>query len=261
MRYPSDMSGEGDFVQFSHSKYSAKGGGGGGGGITIYVPNAVPAVTSGQSWQAVSFPGPVGAMKRDAALGMADAVNSFGNDLDKGKIKNIVDKFKNDVQSRGGVGAAAKQGALGVIGRISGAGSASNLLQMQTGEIYNPNSELLYQNPNFRAYTFDFTFIPKSEGDAQAVCDIIKEFKSFSSPELKGQRLEIPHVWQIKYSNQYMGKFKPAALTQVTVQYNSGLSQHMTYTSGMPIVTSLQLAFTEVEYVFRKDHQEGRVGY
>ena len=262
MRYPAEV-GEGDYVQFSHMKYSARSsGGGGGGGITIYMPNSTPAVGNMNNWSPITFPGPLEAAKRDLALGAVDTVNSMGTgSFNQSKIDNVVDKFTSGLKERGGVGAAAKQGAIGAVARISGAGSASNLLQMQSGEIYNPNAELLYQNPSFRQYTFEFQFIPKNEGDAQAACAIIKEFKTYSAPALKGQKLEIPHVWFIKYSNQYMGKFKPAALTSVTVDYNSGLSQFMTFTSGMPIVTSLQLSFTEVEYVFRKDHQEGLVGY
>ena len=259
MKYPSD--GQGDFVNFSHMPYSAKGqGGGGGGGITLYMPNDSVPVSSAQSWQEKSFQGPLGQLKKNAAFAAAEAINTVGTGkLDTGAI---VSKFNKRVQEEGGYGEAARQGALGIAGRLGGVGSASNILALTQGEVYNPNSELIYQNPNFRSFVFDYTFIPKNEGEAQSVCQIIKEFKTWSSPALaqKG-RLKIPDIWKVSYSNQYFNKFKQAALTNITVHFNSGLSQHATFSSGMPVVTSMQLQFTEVEFVFRKDHQEGLTGY
>ena len=224
------------------------------------MPNDSVPVSNAQSWQEVSFKGPMGLLKKEAAMAAGEAINGIGNGgFDTGAI---VSKFNKRVQEGGGYGEAARQGALGVAARLGGVGSASNMLALQQGEVYNPNSELIYQNPNFRNFVFDYTFIPKNEGEAAAVCQIIKEFKMYSAPDLaqKG-RLKIPHVWTVKYSNEYYNRFKPAALTNITVHFNSGLSQHATFTSGMPIVTSMQLQFTEVEYVFRKDHSDGRTGY
>ena len=259
MKYPSE--GQGDFVQFGHQKYSAKGGGGGGGGITLYIPNQAPPVTSSQNWAAQDFKGPLGQARLSAAKNVGSAILAAPN-IDKKSISDMVGNFTSDVEKGGGFGEAARQGGLEAVAGLAGVGSASNLLALQNGEVYNPNTELIYQNPQFRSFSFDFTFIPKNEGDAQAACQIIKEFKTYSAPEVKQKgRLEIPHVWSIRYSNQYMGKFKQCALLGVTVQYNPGLSQHVTFPSGMPIVTALNLQFQEVEYVFRKDHQQGLVGY
>ena len=260
MKYPVD--GKGDFVNFSHMPYSAKGqGGGGGGGITLYMPNDSVPVSSAQSWQEKSFRGPLGQIKKNIAFGAKDATDQIGQNQ-KLDVGALVDKFSKRMQGQGGAGEAARQGALNAVGELTGVGSASNILALTDGEVYNPNSELIYQNPNFRSFVFDYTFIPKNEGEAQTVCQIIKEFKTWSSPALatKG-RLKIPDIWKVSYSNQYFNKFKQAALTNITVHFNSGLSQHATFSSGMPVVTSMQLQFTEVEFVFRKDHQQGLTGY
>lgn len=260
MKYPSD--GQGDFVQFGHQPYSAKGGGGGGGGgITLYVPNQPPPVTSSQNWSSQDFRGPLGQAKLNAGKAIAEGVMAAPN-INKKTVSNIVDRFSTRMEESGGYADAARQGGLEAAASFAGAGSASNMLALTSGEVYNPNTELIYQNPQFRSFTFDFTFIPKNEGDAQAACQIIKEFKTYSAPEVKQKgRLKIPDIWNIRYSNQYMGKFKQCALLGVTVQYNPGLSQHVTFPSGMPIVTALSLQFQEVEFVFQKDHQQGMVGY
>jgi len=79
---------------------------------------------------------------------------------------------------------------------------------------------------------------------------------------------KIPMVWQVTYmsgsgQNRNMNAFKRAALTNVAVQSNSGMSMHMSFNDGMPIVTSLALTFTEVDVITRNDHDSAptNVGY
>lgn len=263
MRYPPDMTSD-QFVTFSHSKYSARSGGGSGGGIILYMPEDTPAVSFRNGWSRQDFPGPLGKLKlglaTEAAAGISAATQSGAN-LDQVKervIDGIVDKFKKS----GSIGEYAEQGGLQAVAQFAEMKSASHLLSLTKGEIYNPNVELIYEGPSLRDYTFNFNFAPKNEGDAAAACEIVREFKTWSAAALRGgSKLEIPHVWHINYSNEYMGKFKPAALMDVNVDYNPGLSMHMTFPSGMPIITNMSLSFRECEFVFREDHQQGRMGY
>ena len=58
-----------------------------------------------------------------------------------------------------------------------------------------------------------------------------------------------------------MNKFKPAAMTNITVQANPTLDYHSTYTDGTPIETAISLDFKEVELIVRQDHEEGGQGF
>lgn len=261
MRYPPDMTSD-QFVTFSHSEYQARGGGGGQGGIILYMPEDTPAVSFRNSWMSKDFPGPLGQARLNAGKAMAQGIGQVANGGNAanaigGTIENITKAFHD----AGGVGPMAEQGGLQMAAQFATLQSASHLTSITQGEIYNPNVELIYEGPSMRDYTFTFNFAPKNEGDAAAACDIVREFKTWSAAAVQGQKLKIPHVWHINYSNEYMGKFKPAALMDINVDYNPGLSMHMTFPSGMPIITTMSLTFRECEYVFRKDHQEGRMGY
>ena len=76
---------------------------------------------------------------------------------------------------------AASQFALQAIPQLSGK-SPNQLLALQTGQVYNPNVELLYQAPNFRTFSFNFDFIPSNAGEADTMNQIIRSFKSNSAP-------------------------------------------------------------------------------
>ena len=254
-QYPTNAPSGADFVQFSHSEYNSRGGGGNGGagGITLYMPEKTPAVGNPQNWTSTNsyFAGPLGDMKRGIIETMADAASINSTD-DAGRVvKNAVEKFKNAAGSAGGAG---RQLALEEAGKFMGL-SANQILSVTKGEIYNPNTELFYNAPNLRQFTFNFGFAPRSRGDANAAFEIIKEFKAYSSPDDTGNgKYKIPHVWHIKYSNSKYNRFKPAACVDVSVDYNGSLDQYMTFEDGSPITISLTLVFKEVEIVVRNDH-------
>ena len=93
-------------------------------------------------------------------------------------------------------------------------------------------------------------------------------FKKWSSPEaIENGMFEIPYVWDVRYMtgqsvNKNMNRFKKAACTNVQVQANSPTPMHVAHLGGVPIITSLQLTFTEVDIITRKDHTDvGGQGY
>ena len=254
MQYPTDRTGN-DFVQFSHMKYSARGGGGGGGGgITLYMPENTPAVTNANNWDSSHnhFSGPIGELKRRGVESFADVLDTGLSDP-KGTVSKVLENFKGAP----GAGALGRHYIQQRVGKEIGL-SANQMMSVTRGEIYNPNVEMFYEGPQLRAFTFNFNFAPKSSADAQMALQIIREFKMYSAPKDQGNgKYEIPHVWKIKYSNKNYNKFKPAALVAITVDFNAGLDQYMTFDDDMPIVTSMELSFKEVEIITRKDHSSG----
>jgi len=262
LQYPADRPAGADFVTFGHTKYSSRGQGQGAGGITLYMPEKTPAVPNPQSWSSSHsyFAGPLGQVKRDVIETMADVATNAGNPNAEapGSIGRAMERFKN---IRNSAGPAGRQFALERMGGFMNL-SANQILSVTRGEIYNPNVELIYDAPQLRMFTFMYSFAPKSRGEASAALSIIKEFKAYSSPAEKGGgKLEIPHVWHIKYSNSKYNKFKPAACMNVNVDYNGALDEYMTFEDGSPIQISMSLQFKEVEIVLRKDHESSQSGF
>ena len=260
LRYPTNRPfGEADYVSFQHQEYSARGNGSaaGGGDIVLYMPAPAPAVSNPNSWSSSNelFMGPVGQFKRKLADTAAGAVmaEDFSIDGFKRGVNDTIEKFKSTK-----VGPMARQFGMVAAGRATGM-SAQQIMSVTRGEIYNPNVEMFYNGPQLRAFDFSFQMSPESSADAQRIRDIIKEFKKWSAPEEKNGKYKLPHIWKISYGGaaaQYYNRFKPAALTNVNVQYNAGLDNHMTFEDGSPIVTGLTLSFYETELVTRKDHNQ-----
>ena len=264
LRYPTDRPmGEADFVSFQHKEYSSRGGGGGGGGIggiVLYLPAPAPAVSNANSWSSSNekFMGPIGQFKRGMAQEFSDGITALGDDFNmdtfRQGVSSTVERFKSTK-----VGPIARQLGMQAAGRATGM-SAQQIMSVTRGEIYNPNVEMFYNGPQLRAFDFSFQCSPKSSQDAQAISNIIREFKKWSAPEENGGKYKIPHIWEISYGGaaaKYYNKFKPAALTNINVQFNPGMDGHMTFEDGSPIVTGFTLSFYETELITRKDHSSG----
>ena len=262
-RYPTDRPfGDADFVAFQHMEYSGRGGssglGGAQGDIVLYMPAPAPAVSNPNTWSSSheNFMGPIGQFKKQMAetfSGMASAEDFSLDGMTKG-VNDIVEQFKSTK-----VGPMARQLGMTAAGRATGM-SAQQIMSMTKGEIYNPNVEMFYNGPQLRSFDFSFQMSPKSNADARAISDIILEFKKWSAPKEQGGKYKIPHIWKISYGGaceKYYNKFKPAALTNINVQYNASMDQHMTFDDGSPIVTGMTLSFIEIELITRDDHSGG----
>jgi hypothetical protein len=272
LKYPLRLNeNETDFVYFSHSEYKTNASGGpqapgNGGGIVLYMPNSTPGAgyTNGWNNTGTMFQGPIGEYKKGLLQAAGDAINSAeGGFKDigalRGKMEAAGEKLGNDIANRGGLGALGNQ----LIGETVGkklVGSANNFLALTQGKIFNPNVELLYQGPQLRSFVFEFTFVPRSSGEASNVNDIIKEFKTWSAPKEDGFYLKVPHVWHIRYGGRggnFMNKFKPCAMTSFELQDNGSSDSHYTFVDGVPVSTSIRMTFSEVDIITRKDHEEG----
>ena len=271
LRYPSGSGGIGsDYTTCTTIEYrsNARGGsapaagpGGGAGGITLYMPNSTPVVGNPNSWGEINFQGPLGALKRDIHRTLTHGVMNLGG---QGSIDGSMQDVGNQLNAsshKANAGGIAKQAALQAIPQELSGASANQMLALQTGQVFNPNVELLYQTPGFRQFSFNFDFIPRNPSDANAMNQIIKSFKSNSAPaDLGNGMFEVPKVWAIRYmsgagENQYMNRFKPSACLSVSVQANQSSDMHVSFANGVPISTSMNLMFKEVDIIIRKDHE------
>ena len=285
LRYPTDLGTLTDYIQIDTLEYrtnrrwgiDGNDNGGGGAGprvgppIILYMPNSTPSMNNPNTWQGKSFSGPIGELVGDAASGAVNATYALGGALqsggsfsdamgtvrDKGMstITNIVSDLKKNA------GAAVGQGITKAVGGMAGI-SENQMLAMSKGEIFNPNMELLYEGPRLRDFSLNFTFLPKSPAEAAVVNQIIKHFKTNSSPsnDRGGNMFGVPNVFQVTYKKDgqdhpYMNRFKRSALSDMNITYNSGLPFHSSFVDGMPVKTDMTLSFMEVDIITREDHE------
>ena len=133
----------------------------------------------------------------------------------------------------------------------------SNVLTRNSGQVLNPNMELLFNGPILRQFNYQFKLTPRFKEEAQVVRTIIKAFKRNMAP--KGENgifLKTPNIFEIQYvgkAKDYLNRMKLCALTGVGVNY-TGDGNWATYQDGSPISMLLTLSFKEVMPIYNEDY-------
>ena len=150
--------------------------------------------------------------------------------------------------------------------------TAAQLLARQTGQILNPNMELLFEGVNLRSFKFSFKMTPRNEKEAKVIRQIIYKLKKKMSPGGENSLyLETPKVFELSYmkgkdAHPYLHKFKQCALIDMAVNY-AGEGVYATYADGSPISYVMDLGFKELEPIYAGDYpgdipnDETGVGY
>ena len=158
------------------------------------------------------------------------------------------------------------------LGALGGNVSAADLLARSTGQVFNPNMELLFNGPTLRSFRFSFKFTPRNAKEAEQVKLIIRTFKSNMAPkvdastQISGNALFIktPNVFELRYrrgiqNHPFLHKFKQCFLTDVSVNY-TGEGVYATYDDSTPISMQMDLTFKELEPIYNTDYEDSDVG-
>lgn len=268
LKYPREAQSGSDFVTITAHKYTTNASGtlgpaAPGGGIVIYMPNSTPTVSNGQNWQDQKFEGPLGKIKRDIGAAVVGGATAGIDKNDPSQSYGIQEGLSSVQSNMGNIPDAVRQAVISGGAGIAGV-SANQMMAYSRQQIFNPNVELLYEGPQMRSFGMNFNFIPKSAREADDVRQIIKYLKIYSTPADRGTLYEIPYVFKVTYgglAENFMNKFKRAALTSISVQYNGGLDMHATFSNGCPIRTDISLSFMEVDVIVRSDHIGSPAGF
>jgi hypothetical protein len=155
--------------------------------------------------------------------------------------------------------------ALGNFGEYGRALSAGAL-----GVVQNPMLELLYSQPNFRTFQFDFMLYPRDEKEALEVQKILERLRFHQAPEIKdstyGYFLIPPSEFDIKFYyngriNENIDQISTCILENILVNYApSGFSAYESLgqnypklgSTGMPVAIQLTLMFKETQILTKE---------
>ena len=146
---------------------------------------------------------------------------------------------------------------------FAGQAVGANVLGRSTGQVINPNLELLFSGPNLRSFNFNFTLTPRDPEEARIVRKMIRAMKRNMTPQRSNEAvfLKTPRIFELEYifgdtnrEHPFMNKFKPCACTSFAVNYTPDGS-YMTY-RGEPSMTSYQLSmsFGEIEPIYSDEY-------
>ena len=192
-----------------------------------------------------------------AAAQFAVKTMTRGTEGASGAISNIRDQFAAGNKEQGLTKATASAFAAAAIGK-----DFKSLMGRTTGQILNPNMELLFQSPSLRPFSFTFLLAPRTKTEAQQVIQIIRFFKQGMAPIRSEANLflKAPNTFQLQYKHRgenhpYLNKFKECALQTCDINYTPQ-NNYSTFEDGVMNAYEMTLSFQELTPVYSDDYEE-----
>ena len=205
--------------------------------------------------------------------GAADAITAEGggNILERGASafkaskQAVLDAVEaSDVSVDAAKGLLNAKIATGVVGAFGGNVTVNQFLARESGQIFNPNMELLFNGPTLRNFRFSFKMTPRSPEEAEQCRLIIRSFKMNMAPKVTSGRgtqslfLNTPNVFELRYksgfaNHPFLHRFKQCFLTDISVNY-TGEGVYATYEGREPVSMIMDLTFKELEPIYDQDY-------
>ena len=216
----------------------------------------------------------------EASLNPIEAVGlAGGSALMQGNIDNLKDAFRtvagsgaelNDPNNQQAISAALAGTAIGALG---GNVNADQVISRASGQVLNPNLELLFQGVGLRVFPFQFQFFPRNNQEGETVISIIRALKQEMAPSRTSKEgsntgvfIRTPSIFQLTYmkggeKHPYLNSFLPTVLSDMKINYTAS-GAHSTFYDGIPTHIRLDLQFKELNPLFKEDYDGvGGVGY
>jgi len=235
---------------------------------TIYLP--IPqqlSDTSSVNWDNSTL-NPIEAFGVAAAGAVMEAESLGGAAAKVGSAVNLLigkgTAAAQNEQVRQAITAALAGTAVGAAG---GNVSGSQLVSRATGQVFNPNLELLFQGVNLRSFPFSFDIFPRNQKEAEVVKEIIRTLKISMAAKKNGTNdaqsgifISAPRVFQLTYmkgrnKHPFLNKFLPMALTSMNLSYTAS-NTYSTFYDGTPTHMKLDLVFKELNPIYFEDYIE-----
>jgi len=152
---------------------------------------------------------------------------------------------------------------------ITSSEGGEELFNKAFGRADNPYMEVLFDKPELREFTYNFTFTPRSKEETNDVKTIIEMFRFHMAPEMRADHsrfMTLPSEFDIHYmyqdgngtaaENSYFNKISTCVLKNCSVNYTpDGAVQ--THVDGSPVKITMGLTFAETEIIHKDMIQQG----
>ena len=212
-----------------------------------------------------------------AAIGMKGAMEAIKNpslfEGAKKAGKTVIGGIGDLAGDAGPQDAVASFFASKAVNVLGGNTTLDGVLARSSGQIINPNMELLFNGVTLRSFSFSFDLAPRDEKESDTIKRMLRIFKqnmqakkSSDGGNTSGLFLRSPNVFQLNYktgrrNHNFLHKFKPMALLNMAVNYTGG-GTYATYDDTTPVHMKLDLSFQELNPVYSEDYdsEEGKEG-
>ena len=225
--------------QFSRSKKRLKA------AIALHVPNQL-SIRYGAGWGEEETFGFQAFLKGGEAISRA---------IEAGNMDAITDKEK---------GLAGLAGSFGLKTLEKTNAGAAAALSNITGLAPNPMKEQIFKGVDFRTFTMEYQFAPRSLAEAKNVLSIINAFKYHMHPEYKDDNNFLflyPSEFDIIYyhggtENMNIHRHTSCVLTEFNVNYTPN-GNFTTFQGGIPTQMNVQMTFKELTILTKELIAEG----
>jgi len=174
------------------------------------------------------------------------------------KIKSAVDSTGLGYERAGEL--VRKSLAAEAVSIFGGNVSIESLIARESGQIFNPNMELLFNGVTLRTFRFSFKMTPRDNDESANIRKIIFTMKKNMAAQSGGTFLGTPKVFTLEYKkgnnpHPFLHKFKPCFLKDMSVNY-TGENLYATYSDGTPISMTMDLTFQEMFPIYSSDYGE-----
>ena len=139
--------------------------------------------------------------------------------------------------------------------------SVNDIFSVTTGQILNPNTEVLYKGPKMRTFGLNFKMAPRNSKEADSIKNIIQAFKYATLPKYggRGDKLNasfvaVPQIVDVSFMKgnkeiPWVTQYKPAVITDLSISYTPD-GAWATLPNGSPVATTIRVSFQETKMIF-----------
>ncbi len=174
-----------------------------------------------------------------------------------------LEEVKN-IKGFGGIDESTKKAVMSSLAGMAVGKDPTKMMSRATGQVLNPNMEVIFTGVNIRDFSFTFMFAPRNESEANQIKQIIRLFKKHSAAKSSsgnGLFIAAPDLFVLEYmkggaAHPYLNVFKPMACTGVNMDY-TGNQTYSTYHDGTPTLMKMDMSFKELNPIYSEHYDSG----
>lgn len=191
-----------------------------------------------------------------------------GMEAGQGFAESMVKGLGSFISNMSGAGGAdlAKLAGVQLAGKLGSFGAEAQAVgKLAGGVTLNPNSRVLFKQPNIREFSFTFKMIAKSAKEAAEVNDIIKILRTELYPDeitadIGDASISLGYKFPNKFNIEFeydgtkipgLAKIQPCYLREVSTTFNA--SQMAMHADGNFMEVDMTLSFQETRALTRDD--------
>ena len=186
--------------------------------------------------------------------------DTAGFAMTQGVAGEIIKALKSGGTNSDVTGAA--QGAIANLALSKGPDGGA--VSAATGLAANPKKEQVFKGVDFRTFSFEYQFFPRSSDEARNVLSIIREMKYHMHPEFKDTKNFVylyPSEFDIYYysngrENLNLHRHTSCVLTDLSINYTPNGS-FTAFDDGMPTQINVSMSFKELALLTKDKIKDG----